>query len=131
MENPKLAADSLLTTGTKVGDLTVYPMTMARYALLELANSPFITKGVDFKLSNLVTTFFIMCSPNEDLRGYNSKNIDDLFDKAMVWSEAMSTDSISTLIDQIACSLGLIKKISPQSGDDKNSSKKDSAQMAG
>lgn len=35
-DNPKAAIDALLESAVQAGQLTVYPLTVARYALLEL-----------------------------------------------------------------------------------------------
>lgn len=43
MDNPKAAIDALLESTVEAGALTVYPLTVARYALLELIESPLVT----------------------------------------------------------------------------------------
>lgn len=43
MENPKAAIDALLESTVEAGKLKVYPLTVARYALLELVESPLVT----------------------------------------------------------------------------------------
>jgi hypothetical protein len=42
MNNPKSAIDALLEDVKTVDDLTVYPITLGRYALLELVKCPMI-----------------------------------------------------------------------------------------
>lgn len=131
MENPKLAIESIIDGEKKIGDITVYPITIGRYALLELVESPFVVKDREFTIYNLVPSFYIMCQPKEKLRGYTRKNIDQLVDSALEWSEEMDTSLVSMLIDEIAYSLGLLKKIQPQSPENVGESKKDSAQTVG
>ena len=101
MTNPKTAVDAILDSENKIDGITIYPMTLARYALLELVESPFVTPNVKFSISNLVPSFFICCSPIDQLKGINSKNIDKL-------------------IPAIMESLGLINKITPQNGEDQS-----------
>lgn len=43
MDNPKAAIDALLESTVQAGALTVHPLTVARYALLELIESPLVT----------------------------------------------------------------------------------------
>ena len=89
MTNPKTAVDAILDSENKIDGITIYPMTLARYALLELVESPFVTPNVKFTISNLVPSFFICCSPIDQLKGINSKNIDKLNDRALEWAETL------------------------------------------
>lgn len=131
MDNPTLANEAIIAGERKIGDLTVYPISMGRYALLELIESPFITKDKEFTVYNLVPTFYVMCSEKSQLKGYTRKNIDDLIEKSLAWSDDINTDLVPKMIDKIAEELGLMKKISPQAAEDSNSSKKETAQTAG
>ena len=120
MTNPKTAVDAILDSENKIDGITIYPMTLARYALLELVESPFVTPNVKFSISNLVPSFFICCSPIDQLKGINSKNIDQLNDRALEWAETLPQTAIDKLIPAIMESLGLINKITPQNGDDQS-----------
>ena len=131
MDNPTLAIEAIIAGDRKIGDLTVYPISMGRYALLELIESPFITKDKEFTVYNLVPTFYVMCSEKSQLKGYTRKNIDDLIEKSLAWSDDIDTSIVPKIIDKIAEELGLMKKISPQAVEDGNSSKKETAQTAG
>lgn len=126
-----MAIEAITDGPKKIGGLTVYPITIGRYALLELVESPFVAKGKEFTIYNLVPSFYIMCSPKEKLRGYTRKNTDLLVETALEWSEEMDTSIVAELIDQVAYSLGLLKKIQPQTPENAGESKKDSAQTAG
>ena len=120
MTNPKIAVDAILDSEKTINGVTIYPMTLARYALLELVESPFVTPNVKFTISNLVPSFFICCSPIDKLKGINSKNIDKLNDLALEWAETLPQTAIDKLIPAIMESLGLINKIAPNSGEDKS-----------
>lgn len=89
MTNPKTAVDAILDSESKIDGITIYPMTLARYALLELVESPFVTPNTTFNIHNLVPSFFICCSPIDQLKGINSKNIDKLNDRALEWAETL------------------------------------------
>ena len=120
MTNPKTAVDAILDSEEKIDGITIYPMTLARYALLELVESPFVTPNVKFTISNLVPSFFICCSSIDQLKGINSKNIDQLNDRALEWAETLPQTAIDKLIPAIMESLGLINKITPQNGEDQS-----------
>ena len=120
MTNPRTAVDTILDSEKTINGTTVYPMTLARYALLELIESPFVTPNVKFTISNLVPSFFVCCAPIERLKGINSKNIDKLNDRALEWAETLPQSAIDELIPAIMESLGLIKKLTPQNGEDQS-----------
>ena len=127
MTNPKTAVDAILDSDKTLNGVTIYPMTLARYALLELVESPFVTPNVKFTINNLVPSFFICCSPIDQLKGINSKNIDKLNDRALEWAETLPQSAIDKLIPVIMEALGLINKITPQNGEDQ--SKKEAAEL--
>lgn len=132
MENPKIAIEAIVDGEKRIGDdLKVYPISIGRYALLELVESPFVAKDKDFTLYNLVPTFYIMCNPKENLKGYTRKNIESLVEKSLEWAEDFDTSIVSKLIDDVAESLGLLKKVQPQAPEKAGESKKDSAQTVG
>ena len=132
MENPKIAIEAIVDGEKRIGDdLKVYPISIGRYALLELVESPFVAKDKDFTLYNLVPTFYIMCNPKENLKGYTRKNIETLVEKSLEWAEDFDTSIVSKLIDNVAESLGLLKKVQPQASEKAGESKKDSAQTVG
>ena len=120
MTNPKTAVDTILDSENKIDGITIYPMTLARYALLELIESPFVTPNVKFSISNLVPSFFVCCSHIDQLKGINSKNLDTLNDRALEWAETLPQTVIDKLIPAIMESLGLIKKLTPQNGEDQS-----------
>ena len=120
MTNPKTAVDTILDSEKTINGTTVYPMTLARYALLELIESPFVTPNVKFSISNLVPSFFICCSPIDQLKGISSKNLDKLNDRALEWAETLPQSAIDELIPAIMEALGLIKKLTPHNGEDQS-----------
>ena len=124
MTNPETAINTILATEKTIDDVTIHPNTLARYALLELIESPFVTPGKKFTINNLVPSFFICCAKSEDLKGINSKNLDVLNQRAMEWAETLPNTVIDKLIPEIMEALGIIKKVSPNTGDDEQGKEK-------
>ena len=124
MTNPETAINTILATEKTIDDVTIHPITLARYALLELIESPFVTPGKKFTINNLVPSFFICCAKSEDLKGISSKNLDVLNQRAMEWAETLPNTVIDKLIPEIMEALGLIKKVSPNTGDDEQGKEK-------
>ena len=124
MTNPETAINTILATEKTIEDVTIHPITLARYALMELIESPFVTPGKKFTINNLVPSFFICCAKSEDLKGINSKNLDVLNQRALEWAETLPNTVIDKLIPEIMEALGLIKKVSPNTGDDEQGKEK-------
>ena len=124
MTNPETAINTILATEKTIEDITIHPVTLARYALLELVESPFVTPGKKFSISNLVPSFYIMCVPIEMLEGIISKNLDKLNEQALAWAETLPSKVIDKLIPAIMEELGLIKKVSQNNGDDEQGKEK-------
>lgn len=128
--NPKAAIDALLETEKTDGNsVVVQPITMGRYALLELVNSPFITSDSKFSLTNLIPSFYVMTQPIANLKGYNSKNIDKLIENAMEWADEFDVDDSNNLITAIFDKLGLMRKVSPNGTDEDVRTKKEEPQV--
>ena len=69
MTNPQTAIDTILNTETEIfEDIKVFPVTLARYALLELVESPFVTPDTKFTINDLVPSFFICCAKSDELK---------------------------------------------------------------
>ena len=124
MTNPETAINTILATEKTIDNVTIHPITLARYALLELIESPFVTPDTKFSISNLVPSFYIMCVPIDMLKGINSKNLDKLNEQALAWAETLPSKAIDKLIPAIMEELGLIKKVSPNTGDDEQGKEK-------
>ena len=76
MDNPKATVDALLENKADIGDITVYELTIARFALCELVKCPFVTGNVTPSIADYVDTFYVMCNDVKTLSKYNSSNID-------------------------------------------------------
>lgn len=97
MTNPKTALDSLLEVDKNPNEDCLHPLTIARYALLELVGSPLLT-GFSGNLADFLPTLYILAVPSIKLKGYNSKNIDTLKEDANVWADSITDLS---LIDKL------------------------------
>lgn len=129
MDNPKLAVDALLDNDTEVGGVTVRKITAGRYALLELISSPFVDFSKKFTVANLIPSLFICERPAEDLRKYNSRNIDKLEEDALAWAETVDLDKIGPAVDLILDQFKAIMKISPGTGSTEDGKKKANTEM--
>ena len=85
--NPQTALDALLETESTKS--RVKPLTIARYALLELVESPLTSKAKTPTLANIIPTLYIMCAETEDLRGWSSKSAGELVDEAYRWADGV------------------------------------------
>lgn len=116
MNDPKIAIEAVLESEKQISDkITVHPLTLARYALLELVESPFLTPNKEFTPLNLLDTFYIMAAEKSELRKYHIKNIDELHAEAMDFGEELEPAVFAKLIDEVAAKFGLLNKIAPQS----------------
>ena len=125
MNDPKAAINSILDDETTINSTTVYPITLARYALLELVDSPFIGSGKDMSISNILPSLYIMTHENSQIKGITSRNIDKLYDKATEWADGMGIDEIPAIIKEVIDKVNELMKVAPTSGqDDDDKSKK-------
>ena len=116
--NPKCATDSILEAPQLIGNLTVHPMTVARMALLELIDSPFVNPERKFNLSNMCESAFVMCADTKDLKGYSSRNVDALVEKAYQWADNVDVNALPEVVKSVMDKLQTIYKVSPSTGAD-------------
>lgn len=118
MNDPKAAINSILDDETTINNTTVYPITLARYALLELVDSPFIGSGKDMSISNILPSLYIMTQDKSTLKGITSRNIDKLYEKATEWADDMGIDEIPEIIKEVIDKVNELMKVTPTSGSD-------------
>lgn len=128
IQNPKSAIDSILEDDINVQDLTVYPITLARYALLDYIQSPFIHK-TEFDMLSVITSLYVMCNDKQVLKVYNTSNIDKLKEDAYEWADDLTPDIISKLTSKVIEKMQLLNKVAPDSMEDKSSKKEDASQQ--
>ena len=111
--NPTSALDAILDADHEVEGIVVKRLTLARMSLLELVKSPFVNLEEKFNYTNIVPSAFIVCADKEELKGYTSRNIDKLVDKAYEWADDIDPSVLTKIIDDVLKSLALLYKISP------------------
>ena len=132
MDNPKSAIDALLEDEKKADGLTVKPLTLGRYALLDALESPLVSKKTSTKLINLIPTFYVMTQEWTDLAGYDTSNIEELKGKAYVWAGDKDINDTARLVEEIIRKLGIMQKVSPEAQEDASRKKEAAAvQTAG
>lgn len=115
MDNPKAALDALLESTTRVGEIEVHPLTVARYALLELAGSPLVDYKNKLDIMTAIPSVYIMAMPTKNLPKYNSTNIDQLKEDAFEWAEdALVVGSIGKVLDMLAQKLLDLRRLMPE-----------------
>ena len=111
--NPTSALDAILDADHEVEGIVVKRLTLARMSLLELVKSPFVNLEEKFNYTNIVPSAFIVCADKEELKGYTSRNVDKLVDKAYEWADDIDPSVLTKIIDDVLKSLALLYKISP------------------
>lgn len=124
MNDPQSAINAILDDETTTNGIKVYPITLARYALLELVESPFINPNQDMNIAKLLPSLYIMTHDKSELKGITSRNIDSIYEKATEWGDEMGMDSVPELVKQIIDKVSELMKVTPTSGSDDDSSKK-------
>ena len=82
MNDPKESIDAILENEFEIDGLKIYPITLGRYALLEILKSPFIYSDIQFQVSTMLPSIFVMTQDIKELSKYNSDNINELKQKS-------------------------------------------------
>jgi hypothetical protein len=130
-ENPTSAIDAILEEDKEIGNngLRIYPLTLGRYALLELVKSPLINKETEFSTLTLIPTFYIMTREVSELKGFNSRNIEELEQKSMEWAETQTINDSGKILDELLQKFNLVQRVKPDVEED--TKKKDRPQTDG
>ena len=118
-DNPQLVLTQIVGNGeSDVGNgenvVHVYPLTIARYAFLELLDSPFINPDNRFQLNTVIPTAFVMSHSVRDLRKYNDKNLSVLVSDSLEWADAeLRLDDVPERIKAIVSQLQALNKAAP------------------
>lgn len=67
--------------------MELHPLTVSRYAWLEKLDSPFLTKGSEFKVSTVVPTIWALAASKEELKAAASEDIAALKERALEWAD--------------------------------------------
>lgn len=120
MTDPIKAIDAALSPAKDVEDIKVYPITLARYALLELVKSPFVTASKDFTTIAMIPTIYVCCADTAQLRKYNSSNIDELNQDAIAFADNIDPKKLGTLIKELDSRVRQLLDVAPQIPEDGN-----------
>ena len=120
MTDPIKAIDAALSPAKDVEDIKVYPITLARYALLELVKSPFVTASKDFTTIAMIPTIYVCCAGTAQLRKYNSSNIDELNQDAIAFADNIDPKKLGSLIKELDSRVRQLLDVAPQIPEDGN-----------
>ena len=120
MTDPIKAIDAALSPAKDVEDIKVYPITLARYALLELVKSPFVTASKDFTTIAMIPTIYVCCADTAQLRKYNSSNIDELKQDAITFADNIDPKKLGSLIKELDSRVRQLLDVAPQIPEDGN-----------
>ena len=120
MTDPIKAIDAALSPAKDVEDIKVYPITLARYALLELVKSPFVTASKDFTTIAMIPTIFVCCADTAELKKYNSSNIDELNQDAIAFADNIDPKKLGSLIKELDSRVRQLLDVAPQIPEDGN-----------
>lgn len=115
-ENPTASVDALLESTVEAGALKVYPLTVARYALLELAESPLVVPCEGgLNVLDVIPSIYIMTAEAKVLAKYNSKNVDRLKEDAFAWAEdGVTVGSVPMVVNLLADKLLSLRRVAPE-----------------
>lgn len=120
MTDPIKAIDAALSPAKDVEEIKVYPITLARYALLELVKSPFVTASKDFTTIAMIPTIYVCCADTAQLRKYNSSNIDELKQDAIAFADNIDPKKLGMLIKELDSRVRQLLDVAPQIPEDGN-----------
>lgn len=126
MNDPKVAVDAILENEFEIDGLKIYPITLGRYALLEILKSPFIYSDIQFQVSTMLPSIFVMTQDIKELSKYNSDNINELKQKSMIWAEEKDIKNVDKIISAVIKRMKQLNEVSPQSSDEDKKKAKDS-----
>lgn len=109
---------------TETNGIQIYPITITRYAYLEMLDSPFLNPEIKFGVSTVIPTAYVFCLTSEELRKYTSKDIDKLVSDAYAWADTKLTlDDTPELIKNITEQMMKLNQAAPNgSGETTNES---------
>ena len=126
MNDPKVAVDAILENEFEIDGLKIYPITLGRYALLEILKSPFIYSDIQFQVSTMLPSIFVMTQDIKELSKYNSDNINELKQKSMIWAEEKDIKNVDKIISAVIKRMKQLNEVSPQSSEEDKKKAKDS-----
>lgn len=104
-KTPAIVADSIVNDNKNNSNISIFKMTIRRYAWLELLDSPFINPESQFNIANLLPTAYVMCISKEELKKYKTSDVEKLKEDAMDWGEQFSLKDMPDIVQAISKNL--------------------------
>lgn len=111
--NPEKAVDAILEGDRAAGLLTVRPLTIARYALLEKIKSPILTGEGD--MLGVAESIYVMCAPVDRLAGKSPETIKA---DALEWADELPLGALDQAVKAVQDSLSDMAYLAPDGKDD-------------
>jgi hypothetical protein len=127
MKNPKIVVDNIIDSDgvNSENQIKIYPMTIRRYAWFETLESPFIDATKTFTVNSIIPSVYIMCLSNDEIKQYNTKDVEKIISNAFDWAENLSLNDIPEMIQAVTKQMQDLNKVSPDAVDNqKGNSKK-------
>lgn len=70
MNNPTIVNEAITKDPLEVGSLTIHPITIYRYSLLERLQSPFLDASVPLTIDNCAASIFVLANEKSVLKKY-------------------------------------------------------------
>ena len=125
MNDPKIVVDSIVDAegnSTKSG-INAYPISIRRYAYLELIGSPFVDATVPFNVQTIIPSAFIFTHTNQELKKFKSTDAEAIKQEAYDWADSkLKLDDIPELIKSISMQMKALNKAAPEQVPDSGTS---------
>ena len=111
--NPKIVTEAILDDGRTFGKITINPISIYKYALLEKTQSPFLYADQDFSLENLAPSIFILANDRQTLKPY-ANDMEKLKEDSMDWlDENLDLKDLPKIIELAVDQFTTLNKAAP------------------
>lgn len=125
MKEPTQAINAILENEEEFSadGLTVRPLTLGRYAILEMLESPYVNPEKKFTLIEIIPTVYAMTQEISEICNLSKE---ELKAKALSWADSREFHSLDKILDSITRRFQIVQKAAPQgtSGEEGEGAKK-------
>lgn len=120
MANPQIVTNSIIDTNAdKINSsdavIQIHPISITRYAWFEKLNSPFLDTSIKFEVNSIIPSAYVVCSSNQTLKKYSSKDTEKLISDAFDWADqSLKLSDIPELINCVLLELKKINQAAPE-----------------
>jgi len=119
MASPKSSIDALFPKPIDCGfGVSVYPLTLAHYALLEKINSYLVNGNHQPDSIEVIKTLYICTRQASEVAPVVSASPEELERRAFEWAETLPPMINQKIVDAIAIQIDVMMKVIPITGDD-------------